>query len=92
VLPVVTADCQTQKTSYLDFLDRLLEEEVAAKEERRLKTSLKIAGLPFEKTIEGYDFTFHPDLDKRLVMSLFDLEFLLAKANVIFLGPPGVES
>lgn len=81
---------QDNNTSYLDLLDQLLAEEVGVKEDRRIKTSLKIAGLPFEKTVEEYDFGFHPDLDKRSVMSLFDLEFIQNKENVIFLGPPGV--
>jgi len=52
--------------------------------------SLRIAGLPFAKTIEEYDFAFHESLDKRQVMSLFDLDFIGRKENIIFLGPPGV--
>jgi len=62
------------KASYLSFLDHLLEEEVAAKEKRRIQTALKIAGLPFAKTIEEYDFPFHPQLDKKAVMALFDTD------------------
>jgi DNA replication protein DnaC len=90
ILPVLIEDHQVRELSPLAFLDRLLEEEVTAKEERRVKTTLQIAGLPFEKTIEEYDFPFHPNLDKRLVMGLFDLDFLTRHENVIFLGPPGV--
>jgi len=90
MLPVVAEEAQTNKTSYLTFLDRLLEEEVTAKEERRVKTSLKIAGLPFEKTIDEYDFGFHASMDRREVTSLFDMDFLKRHENVIFLGPPGV--
>lgn len=86
----IADDSQGKGESHLAFLDRLLQEEVSAKEERRLRTSLKIAGLPFAKTIEEYDFGFHESLDKRSVMSLFDLEFIGKKENVIFLGPPGV--
>jgi DNA replication protein DnaC len=90
ILPVIAEEAQKKELSYLSFLDRLLEEEVAAKEDRRVSTSLKIAGLPFEKTIEEYDFTFNASLDRRLVMGLFDLDFLANHENVIFLGPPGV--
>lgn len=90
VLPILAEEAQSKDLSYMAFLDRLLEEEVAAKEERRIRTTLKIAGLPYEKAIEEYDFTFHPDLDKRTVMGLFDLDFLTRHENVIFLGPPGV--
>lgn len=85
---IQSADRKSQ--SYLSFLDELLEEEVAAKEQRRVETALKISGLPFIKSIDEFDFTFQPKLDRQKVMSLFDLTFIGQKANVIFLGPPGV--
>jgi len=81
---------EESKLSYMALIDQLLTEEVATKEDRRLKAAMKTAGLPFEKTIEEYDFSFHPNLDKRTVMTLFDLQFVQQKENVIFLGPPGV--
>lgn len=81
---------EENKLSYMALIDQLLTEEVATKEDRRLKTAMKTAGLPFGKTIEEYDFSFHPNLDKRSVMTLFDLQFVQQKENVIFLGPPGV--
>jgi DNA replication protein DnaC len=90
LLPELTKEAESKELSCLSFLDRLLGEEVASKEDRRVKTTLKIAGLPFERTIEEYDFTFNPEVDKRSVMSLFDLDFVGRQENVIFLGPPGV--
>jgi DNA replication protein DnaC len=90
ILPVVSEEARTNNASWLTFLDRLLEQEVDAREDRRVRTSLKIAGLPFDKTIDEYDFGFHETLDKRMVMGLFDLEFVGRHENVIFLGPPGV--
>src|SRR6266568_2610314 len=82
VLPEIVDQAQTKKSSYLDVLDRLLIEEVQAKEDRRLKRILRLARLPFEKTIDEYDFSFQPQLDKRSVMNLFDLEFIKSKENV----------
>lgn len=90
LVSILAEEAQSKGETYLTFLDRLLQEEVTAKEDRRVRTSLKIAGLPFAKTIEAYDFCFHERLDKRQVMSLFDLDFIGRKENVIFLGPPGV--
>jgi len=90
ILQDVTKKAQDEEMSHLGYLDRLLGEEVSAKEDRRVKTSLKIAGLPFEKTIEQYDFTFNPEMDKQTVMNLFDLDFISRHENVVFLGPPGV--
>jgi len=90
VLNAIVDKANEEKISYLGFLDHLLEEEVAAKEGRRIQTAMKTAGLPAAKTIEEYDFSFHPHLDKGTVMELFDLTFLSKKENVLFLGPPGV--
>lgn len=90
ILEPVLNTAQKQDKSHLSFLDELLEEEVAAKEQRRIETALKISGLPFIKGIDAFDFTFQPNLDRQKVMSLFDLTFIQQKGNVIFLGPPGV--
>ncbi|MGA1795325.1 MAG: IS21-like element helper ATPase IstB [bacterium] len=90
ILEGVMQAAQEKGKSYLGFLDELLEEEIACREQRRVETSLKISGLPFIKGIEEFDFTFQPKLDRQKVMSLFDLTFIRPKGNVIFLGPPGV--
>ncbi len=90
VLAELTQTADEQGKSYLSFLDELLEEEVAAKEQRRIETALKISGLPYIKSIDDFDFAFQPGLDKQKIMGLFDLSFIREKGNVIFLGPPGV--
>jgi len=90
MLDTIVSQSENNGGSYLSFLDHLLEEEVAAKEKRRINTAMKTAGLPTAKTSEEYDFSFHPHLDKRAIMELFDLTFIPKHENVIFLGPPGV--
>ena len=90
ILQGVIRSAEEQGKSYLSFLDGLLEEEVAQKEQRRIETALKISGLPFIKSIDEFDFTFQPKLDLQKVMSLFDLTFIRQNGNIIFLGPPGV--
>jgi DNA replication protein DnaC len=90
ILDRVLKSAEKKDRSYLNFLDELLEEEVAQKEQRRVEIAIKISGLPFIKSIDEFDFTFQPQLDRQKVMSLFDLTFIRQKGNVIFLGPPGV--
>jgi DNA replication protein DnaC len=89
-LPALLKTAEEAAKSHLSFLDELLEEEIGHKEQRRIETSLRISGLPFIKSLEDYDFTFQPNLDRQKVLSLFDLTFLQRKENVLFLGPPGV--
>jgi DNA replication protein DnaC len=90
ILEDIAQQAETDKRSYLSFLDQLLEEEVAVKERRRFQTAMKTAGLPTAKSIDEYDFGFHPQLNKKEIMALFDMDFIAKKENVIFLGPPGV--
>jgi len=80
---------------YRDFVDLLLGEELGLREGRRLRTALKLSGLPHHKTLEEFDFAFQPDLDPRKVRDLATLPFLARGAtsttasNVALLGPPG---
>ena len=90
ILSGLVKTAEANSLSFLAFLDELLEEEVAHKEQRRVETALRISGLPFIKTIDEFDFTFQPHLDRRQIMALFDLTFIQEKSNVLFLGPPGV--
>ncbi len=90
ILERVMKTSEEKGKSYLAFLDELLEEEVVCREQRRVETSLKTSGLPFIKSVDEFDFTFQPKLDRQQVMALFDLTFIRQKGNVIFLGPPGV--
>ena len=52
--------------------------------------ALKLSGLPHHKGLDGFDFAFQPDLDARKVRDLAALGFVEQKANICFLGPPGV--
>jgi DNA replication protein DnaC len=76
--------------AYPDFLDLVLEEELAVREERRFRHALRVSRLPHYKTIEEYDFSYQPELDPRKAKDLATLAFVEAKANVALLGPPGV--
>ncbi|MEM6943280.1 MAG: ATP-binding protein [Pseudomonadota bacterium] len=44
------------------FLDRLLEAELAGREERRIRTALKLSNLPKGQTLESFDFVL-PEID-----------------------------
>jgi DNA replication protein DnaC len=57
-------------------------------EQRRLQGRLRFARLPARKTIEQFDFSAQPSLDRRLVEDLATLRFIDEKANVLLIGPP----
>jgi DNA replication protein DnaC len=89
-LDQLVARAEQQTMGYLEFLDLVLEEEVGVREGRRFANALKLSGLPHHKSLDSFDFAFQPELDARKVHDLAALEFVQARANVCFLGPPGV--
>ncbi len=86
----VAEQASKEKLSYLDFLDRLLDAEAAARAERRMLAKTRLAHFPFVKTLADFDFHFQPSIDRKQIQELATLRFLAHSENVIFLGPPGV--
>lgn len=75
--------------SALELLDELLGEEQATRETRRIKSSLMTARLTRIKTLQGFDFSFQPSLDKNRILALAELRFIERREVVHLLGPPG---
>jgi DNA replication protein DnaC len=81
---------ERDKPGYTQFLHDLLATEVAASEQRRLDGRMRFSKLPAHKTLEQFDFTAQPTLDRRLVEDLATLRFVEEKSNCLLIGPPGV--
>jgi len=79
-----------EKQSPHDVLHQVLKTEAEAREERRIRTSLKLSGLPPGKTLDGFDFSFQPGIDRQRVQLLETCEYIRKQENILFLGPPGV--
>ena len=80
----------TEERAYSEFLCDLLEAEVQARRARYMRTRMSLAHLPYQKTLEQFDFAFQPSVDARQIAELRTLRFVTEAQNVIFLGPPGV--
>ena len=68
----------------------LKDAEIDAKRDRAASTNLKLAKLPYLKTLDTFDFDFQPSANQRRMNELRTLAFLERAENVVFLGPPGV--
>jgi len=63
--------------------------EVSKRRERRIQRRIKDAKFPLLKTLEGFDFTKQPKLDRDEVLTLFDGAFVEEARNVVLMGPVG---
>jgi DNA replication protein DnaC len=89
-LPELLEEASRDDLTPMHFLDRVLQQELERKNERRIATSLKLSGLPPGKTLEGFDWTFQPRADRGQLDALATCAFIRQTQNVLFMGPPGV--
>ncbi len=75
--------------SAIEAIDALLAEELTLREGRRIGVGLRTARLTPIKTLESFDFSFQPSLDRHRIMALAQLEFINRAEVLHFLGPPG---
>jgi len=75
---------------YREFLLDALQTEWNGRHLKVVEARHKIARFPWVKTVEQFDFTFQPSIDRKVIRELCGLSFVERCENVILLGPPGV--
>jgi len=89
-LEALLQDATSTEATYGDFLEAVLAEEVSAKAEKNVTMRTHLARFPFVKTLESFDWSYQPSLDKKQLQALATCRFVETGENVILLGPPGV--
>ena len=77
------------KFSYMDFLAMILQDEVARRSQKRFVLALRRASFRSQKTLEEFDFTFIPGLNRTLITDLASCRFIEEKVCVLIVGPCG---
>jgi DNA replication protein DnaC len=75
--------------SHEEFLAACLQREVAAREAHGGEGRIRQARFPARKSLEEFDFDHARSLKREVIAHLGTLDFVAAKENVVFLGPPG---
>lgn len=73
-----------------EAMEQLLAAQVNLRRQRRITSALHSSRLPAVKTLDTFDFSFQPSIDRGQILNLHELGFLERKENVILLGPAGV--
>jgi DNA replication protein DnaC len=76
--------------SYVEFLSRLLEDEVERRAQKQLALRLRRATLNTTKTLEGFDWTFNASINRQQVLQLASCDYIRRKRNALICGPTGV--
>ena len=84
------AEAASKHWSHLDYLDRLIEGEALARQDRAMARRIKAARFPVLKTLEAFRWDWPKKINRLQIQDLFRLSFIEQKANVIFLGLVGL--
>lgn len=79
-----------EKWTYVEFLARLLEDEVERRAQKQLSLRIRRAAINTTKTLEGFDFAFNPSVNRQQVLDLATCSYIRQKRNVLICGPTGV--
>jgi len=85
----VARQCAAEGVDFPRFLLRLTELELLDRERRATERRIQQAHFPVVKSLDTFEFSAIPSLNKALVLELARSEFLLRRENVLLLGNSG---
>jgi DNA replication protein DnaC len=88
--PALAQDAANRDANFADFLEKVLTSEIAARDERKRTTLMRLATMPSVKTLEQFDWGYASGAPKGQIQELAHLNFIERAENVVLLGPSGV--
>jgi DNA replication protein DnaC len=89
-LDVRTQHAITEQLSYIEFLQRLIEDEVERRTQKPLALRLRRAAVDLAKTLEGFDCSFNVGINRQQVFDRATCQFVEKHESVLIQGPAGV--
>ena len=90
VLETRLHQAQAEPMAPIDLLSTLVSDELARRADRLLERRRKHAGFrDSTKTLDNFDFTFNPKMNRSLVFDLATAAFIDRREDALFLGPGG---
>src|SRR3989304_6671077 len=78
-----------EKLSYMDFLAPIITDEIARRTQKKLASALRRANFRSQKTLEEFDFTFNPNINRGVITDLATCRFIEERVCVLVVGPCG---
>ena len=88
-VPRLAERARAEGWSHEEYLAACLQREVSARESHGGEGRIRAARFPARKSLEEFDYEHARGLQRDLIAHLGTLDFVVARQNVVFLGPPG---
>ena len=89
-LETLIHDAEKSGSSYVTFLNDVLESEILYRQNKAKEKRIKEAGFPYKKFLKDFDLTFCQSLSQKQLNQLAELTWIDGLYNLILSGPPGV--
>ncbi|HEX2518178.1 MAG TPA: IS21-like element helper ATPase IstB [Castellaniella sp.] len=89
-LEVRLHEAHSHSLSHAEFLELILQDELAVRADRQMQRRVKAALFRELKSLDDFDWAFNPSIKKKQIYDLASCRFLREARDVLFLGPPGV--
>jgi DNA replication protein DnaC len=89
-LDVRLQEAAGHQLSHVEFLELVLQDEMLVRSERLIGRRVKAALFRELKTLDHFDWSFNPSVQKKQIFDLATCRFIRENRDVLFLGPPGV--
>jgi len=89
-LDEIINDAESERVSYLSFLNSLLASEIDFRIKRRVERNMTAAHFPVVKTLENFDFGRVKGIGRSEAANLVDCRWVDMRENLLFFGPPGI--
>jgi DNA replication protein DnaC len=89
-LEVRTQQAIGEQWTYEEFLVRLIQDEVERRGHKQLDLRVRRSGINPTKTLESFDFSFNPSINRQQVYDLATCAFVRQRRNVLICGQTGV--
>lgn len=89
-LDVRLQEATANQLSHAEFLEIILQDELAVRNDRLIARRAKAAAFRDAKTLDDFDWRFNPEIKRKQIYDLAAGQFIREGKDVLFIGPPGV--
>jgi DNA replication protein DnaC len=89
-LEVRLQEARSHDLNHEEFLELILADELNIRDQRKIARHTKAASFREQRSLEDFDFSFNPKIDRKLIYQLATGTFLEQGRDILMVGPPGV--
>lgn len=89
-LEVRLQEARSHDLTHEEFLELILADELNIRDQRKIARHTKAASFREQRSLEDFDFSFNPKIDRKLIYQLATGTFLEQGRDILMVGPPGV--